>query len=174
MRAPLSAMSSRQNFQSRDIDEVPLDVRPHARFHRIDGDEIDALAEQALEEELEVHVAIERRRTRELDEHVDIAPLAELIARGGAKQGERLDREPPLQLLDIAAQRAEYLGSVHSRVSFMSPLKQCTRGTVPGNPFAIHPYHIVAGDASFSIHADVGAVVLAHPHLHAAEVDDEG
>src|SRR5262245_7343128 len=105
-------MSSRQNCQSRDIDQVSLDVGAHARVHRIDGDEIDALAEQALEEELEVHVPIERRRAGELDQHVDVAALAELVAGRGAEQGERLDREPPLQLLDVATQLPQYLGSV--------------------------------------------------------------
>src|SRR6185312_5533238 len=170
-------MSSRQNCQSRDIDEVSFDVRPHARVHGVHGDEIDALAEQVLEKELEIHVAIERRRAGKLDQHIDVAALAELIARRRAEQGERLDREPPFQLVDAATQAPQYFCSVHS-LFFSIRAVATTQAVYPKRPCVLKAGYTAVprsgGSASFSAHAYGGAVVLAHAHLHPAEVDDEG
>src|SRR5262249_28402951 len=127
---PYSITSSRLTICSRrrsgsgDMDQAALDRRPHAWLHGIDREQAHGGPEQALEMELQIHVAIEGRCAREFDEHADVRSLAPFAACGRPKERKCLDGESPLELRDTVTQCAQHLCSVHTRVS--PPAGECT------------------------------------------------
>src|SRR5262245_22993946 len=110
-------MCSRTRSGSRDMNQAAFYGRPHARLHGVRRQETHGSAEQRFEIQLQVHVAIERRRCGEFDEHADIRPPAPFAASGRPEERDRPDAESPLDLRDTVTQRAEYFCSVHTRVS---------------------------------------------------------
>jgi WD40 repeat protein len=86
--APIaSTMSSKQALESRGIDCLAKNGRSQAGLDRVGENEVDPAAEQLLQEQLQIHVPVERLLV-ELDDEVEIAGRACLVARNGAEEAE--------------------------------------------------------------------------------------
>ena len=74
-------MSSGYSVYSRDTEQILFDVSPQARIdHRLGG-KVHLGAEKLFEMNLDTDVAVEGRRSIESHQHVDVAAVAQFIAR---------------------------------------------------------------------------------------------
>src|SRR5215203_4647814 len=107
-------MSSRYSRQSRDTDQLLLDVRPHPRSEIRGRGEVYPRADQALQILDEVHVTEKGDRALELHEQVHVTVGPRLVSRVGAEERERADAEPLTQLRHVTFQEFEHIRASHA------------------------------------------------------------